>query len=244
MSSIKESVMSISGKHLLLVFAVLGGGVPVARAQFAVIDVASVTQLISQVKTLEQQLATAQADLAQAQAAYRSTIGDRGMEQLLAGTVRNYLPTNWSGLQGAFQSANSSYPALSGDLNTALTTNAVLSTQQLASLSPAANQQTQSGRQSVALLQAISHEALATTSSRFNSLQQLIDAISRAGDQKSVLDLHARIGAETGMLQNEQIKLQLLYQSAQAQQWANEQRTREQVVAGHGQFATRFQPTP
>ena len=236
--------MSISGKHLLLVFAALGGGVPVAQAQFAVIDVASVTQLVSEVRTLQQQLSTAQADLAQAQTAYRSTVGDRGMEQLLAGTVRNYLPPNWSGLQSAFQGANSSYPALSGDFNTALSSNAVLSTQQLAGLSPAANRQVQSGRQSVALLQAVSHQAMATTSNRFTSLQQLIDAIARAGDQKSALDLHARIGAETGMLQNEQTKLQVLFQSAQAEQWANQQRAHEQVVAGHGQFANRFQPTP
>ena len=89
--------MSKLGKNLLLGFAILGGGLPVAQAQFAVIDVASVAQLMSEVKTLEQQLATAQADLAQAQTAYRSTVGDRGMEQLLAGTVRNYLPPNWSG---------------------------------------------------------------------------------------------------------------------------------------------------
>ena len=236
--------MSVLGKNLLLVVAVLGGGVPVAQAQFAVIDAASVAQLMSEVKTLEQQLATAQADLAQAQTAYRSTVGDRGMEQLLSGTVRNYLPPNWNGLQSAFQSTGSSYPALSSDLNTAMSANAVLSTQQLAGLSPAANQQMQASRQSVALLQAVSHQALTTTSNRFASLQQLIDAMARAGDQKSALDLHARIGAETGMLQNEQTKLQVLYQSAQAEQWANEQRTREQVVAGHGQFASRFQPTP
>jgi type IV secretion system protein VirB5 len=240
----QESVMSKLGKRLFLAFVALGSGFPVARAQFAVIDVASVAQLVSEVKTLQQQLTTAQADLAQAQTSYRSTVGDRGMEQLLAGTVRNYLPPNWSGLQSAFQSANSSYPALTGDFNAALSSNAVLSTQQLAGLSPAANQQMQSGRQSVALLQAVSHQALATTSNRFTSLQQLIDAIARAGDQKSALDLHARIGAENGMLQNEQTKLQVLYQSAQAEQWANEQRAREQVIAGHGQFATRFQPTP
>jgi type IV secretion system protein VirB5 len=236
--------MSKLGKNVLLVFAVLGSGVPVAQAQFAVIDVASVAQLMSEVKTLEQQLATAQAHLAQAETAYRSTVGDRGMEQLLSGTVRNYLPPNWNGLQSAFQSTNSSYPALSSDLNTALSANAILSTQQLGALSPAANQQMQSSRQSVALLQAVSHQALSTTSNRFTSLQQLINAIAGAGDQKSALDLHARIGAETGMLQNEQTKLQVLYQSAQAEQWANDQRTREQVVAGHGQFASRFQPTP
>jgi type IV secretion system protein VirB5 len=236
--------MSMSGKRALLVFAVMAAGVPVAHAQFAVIDVASVTQLISQVRTLQQQLATAQADLAQAQAAYQSTTGDRGMERLLSGTVRNYLPSDWAGLQRAFQGAGGGYPALSADFNTALTANAILSTQQLAGVSPAANQQLQSDRQSVALLQAVSHQALATASNRFGSLQQLIDTLARAGDQKSILDLQARIAAEVGMLQNEQTKLQVLYQSAEAERWANEQRNRERVIAGHGQFATRFQPTP
>jgi type IV secretion system protein VirB5 len=236
--------MSLSGKRLCVVFAVLGGGIPVAHAQFAVVDVASVTQLMSEVRTLQQQLSTAQADLAQAQASYRSTIGDRGMEQLLAGTVRNYLPANWSSVQGAFQGTGGSYPALSADLSTAVTANAILAGQRVAVLPPAASRQLQADRQSVALLQALSHQALAATSNRFTSLQQMIDAVGRAGDQKSALDLQARIGAEALMLQNEQTKLQLLYQGALAQQWANEQSAREQVVAGHGQFATRFQPTP
>ena len=237
--------MSISGKRALLVFAaVMSTGMPAAHAQFAVIDVASVTQLVSEVRTLQQQLATAQAGLAQAQAAYQSTTGGRGMEQLLSGTVRNYLPPDWSGLQRAFQGGGSGYTALSADFNTALTANAILSAQQLADVSPAANQQLLADRRSVALLQAVSHQALATASNRFESLQQLIDALARAGDQKSILDLQARIAAEAGMLQNEQTKLQVLYQSAQAERWANEQRNRERIVAGHGQFATRFQPTP
>jgi len=235
--------MSISGRFSLWILFVSAIS-PVAHAQFAVIDVASVTQLVSEVNTLEQQLATARADLAQAQAAYQSTVGDRGMERLLAGTVRNYLPSDWGALQGAFQMGSEGYSGLSADLNTAMTANAVLSTQQLASLSPAANQQTLADRQTVALMQAVSHQALAASSMRFASLQRLIDAIARAGDQKSSLDLQARIGSATGMLQNEQTKLQVLYQSLQAQQWANEQRVRESVVAGHGQFTSRFEPTP
>ena len=236
--------MSLSGKRLFVIFAALGGGVPAAHAQFAVIDVASVTQLISEVKTLQQQLSTAQEGLAQAQASYRSTVGDRGMGQLLAGTPRNYLPTNWSGVQGAFQGAGGGYPALSADLGAALSANAILSAQRVAALPPAASQQLQAERQSVALLQALSHQALAQTSNRFASLQQMIDAVGRASDQKSALDLQARVGAEVLMLQNEQTKLQLLSQGALAQQWANEQSARERAVAGHGEFTSRFHPTP
>lgn len=236
--------MSMRRRPLSVLVAMLVAGVPAAHAQFAVIDVASVTQLLSQVKTLEEQLATARTHLAQAQAQFQSTTGGRGMETLLSGTVRNYLPSDWSGFENALPGARNANSALATDLSTAINANAVLSAPQLARLSPVANQQVQSERQSVALLQVIAHQALFTTSNRFTSLQQLIDAIPRAGDQKAVLDLQARIGAETGLLQNEQTKLQVLYQSVQAQEWANEQRTRERIMAGHGQFSGRFQPTP
>lgn len=233
-----------SGKRVLMAFLVVGCGIPAAQAQFAVIDVASVTQLISQLNTLEQQLATAKADLAQAQSAYQSTVGGRGMEQLLSGTVRNYLPSTWNSLQGVFQSGGGGYPGLSADLSMALQSNAILSQQALTGIAPAVQQQLQSQRQAVALLQAVSHEELTTTSNRFASLQQLINAIGSAPDQKSVLDLQARIGAEGVMLQNEQAKLQVLYQGMLAQQWATEQQARELAVANHGQFASRFRPTP
>lgn len=236
--------MSTTGKMMLLAFLALGAGIPVAQAQFAVIDVASVTQMISQLKTLEQQLATANAGLAQAQAAYQSTVGGRGMEQLLSGTNRNYLPPTWNSLQGSFQSSGGAYSGLSSDLTAAVNANAILSQQRLAGSSSAAQRQVQSDRQTVALLQAVSHEALATASNRFASLQQLINAIGSATDQKSALDLQARIAAESAMLQNEQAKLQVLYQGVLAQQWANEQQGREQAVASYGQFSARFRPIP
>jgi len=112
----------------------------------------------------------------------------------------------------------------------------------MAALSPQAAAQLKAQRQSAALLQALAHEALANSSSRFAAVQQLIDAIGRAGDPKAILDLQARIAAEVGMLENEQTKLQVLYQSTEAQRWANAQRLDELAMAGHGQFDTRFQP--
>ena len=72
------------------------------------------------------------------------------------------------------------------------------------------------------------------TSRRFQSIQQLINAISRASDQKAILDLQARIQAEQGMLQNEATKLGILYQTAQAEEWARKQRVREQAIASIG----------
>lgn len=220
---------------------------PVAHAQFAVIDVAAVNQLVSEVQQLQQQLATARSQLSQAQAEFQAMTGSRGMQSLLSGTVRNYLPPDWATLQGVLQGsgpAAGAYPALLADLTRAINANAVLTAQQLTALPTAAGQAVQAGRQSSALLQSLAHEALANSSQRFTALQQLIDTIGSATDQKSILELEARIAAEGGMLQNERTKLDELYHGAQADQWVNEQRAREQIVAGHGQFAGRFQPHP
>lgn len=215
-----------------------------ARAQFAVVDVASVAQLVQQAQTLAQQLEAARAQLAQAQLQYQSITGNRGMQSLLNGTVRNYLPSQWSQLDGVLQGNSGSYSALSAEFQADLGANSVLSSQQLAALSNDERTQIVSARNAVALLQALSQIELGNASGRFASIQQLIDAIPTAGDQKGILDLQARITAEQGMLQNEQTKLQVLYQAVQSQQWATRERQRELVVAGHGQFATRFEPTP
>ena len=89
-------------------------------------------------------------------------------------------------------------------------------------------------RRSTALLQALTHQSLATTSNRFASLQQLINAIGSANDPKAVLDLQARIGADTGMLTNEGSKLQVLYQAMQAEDRSQRQRRDEQAIADIG----------
>lgn len=220
---------------------------PMAQAQFAVIDVAAVTQLVSQVQQLEQQLATARSQLLQAQAEVQAMTGNRGMQSLLAGTVRNYLPSDWTTVQSVMQGAGGApgaYPALAADLAQAINANAVLSPGQLTALPAAAGQSLQAGRRPSALLQSLTHEALANSSQRFASLQQLIDTIGSASDQKAILELAARTAAEAGMLANEHTKLDELYQSTQADQWVNAQRTRELIVAGHGQFTGRFEPHP
>lgn len=216
---------------------------PAAHAQFAVIDIASVTQLVSQLQTLEQQLATARSELAQAQAQYQAITGDRGMGQLLSGTNRNYLPADWTTLTALPQTAGS-FSALSSQVGTALTAESVLPPSQLAVLAPAAAAQLSAQRQSAAVLQGLTREALANASGRFAALQQLISTIGQATDEKAALDLQARVAAEGTMLQNEHTKLEVLYHGLEADQWASAQRSRELTIAGHGQFAGRFQPSP
>jgi type IV secretion system protein VirB5 len=207
---------------------------PVSQAQWAVVDVGAITQLVQEVGTLQQQLQTAERTLSNAQQQFQAITGNRGMQNLLSGTNRNYLPTNWTQLVAAVGQTGGAYQALSAGVQSLMMANAVLTPQQIAALSPAEQSQLQAARQSAALLQSTSRQALDSTSTRFASLQQLINAIPSAADQKGALDLQARIQAEQAMLQNENTKMAVLYQTLQAQEWARKQSAREQVVAGVG----------
>ena len=205
-----------------------------ARAQWAVIDVSAIGQLVQEVQELRQQVATAQSQLSQAQAQYAAITGTRGMQLLLPGINRNYLPTNWSQLSQVLTGSSGSYAALATEVSALMAANAVLTPAQIATLSPTQQAQLTTARQSPAMLQALARSALANSSDRFTSLQQLIAAIGAATDEKASLDLTARITAEHGMLQNEATKLQGLYQVAQSQEWARAQRSREQAIADQG----------
>jgi type IV secretion system protein VirB5 len=218
---------------------------PVARAQWAVIDVPAIAQLIQEVQTMQQQLATAREQLQSAQQAFQAITGDRGMERLLWDTKRNYLPSSWTQVTSALQGQRTSgYTELSADVQSAIAANVVLSPRRLATLSSADQQGIQVARRWSAMQQALTQAALVNSSNRFASIQSLITAIPTAGDQKAILDLQARIGAELGMLQNEQTKLQVLYQGIQAQESSIRQQARERVIDGHGRFEARFQPAP
>jgi type IV secretion system protein VirB5 len=221
----------------------LVAGVPAARAQWAVIDVGAIAQLIQEVQTLRQQLLTAQAQLNQAEAALATTTGNRGMQLLLSGANRNYLPTSATQLTVASQGGGT-YSSLASGVQASMSSNAVMSSSQLSALPPPAQQQVVADRQAIALRQAVNAQALSNSSARFAAIQSLIAAIPSARDQKGILDLQARIEAELGMLQNEQTKLQVLAESSETMSAVNAQREREQVIVGQGQFATRFQPAP
>jgi len=236
--------MSFLKGRLSILIAALAMAAPAAHAQFAVIDVAAVTQLVTEVQDLEQAVTVARDHLAEAQAQLHSMTGDRGMEGLLAGVNRNYLPADWGQLTAALAGTSSAYAALSAAMRQALAQDAVLTPQQVDTLSPDGQRQLADDRNAAALLQAVSRQALANASNRFAELQQLIGAIGTASDQKSILDLNARIGAEQAMLENERTKLAMLVAAAEAQRWADEDRDRERAIAGQGEFATRFQPTP
>jgi len=230
-------------RHRFWCLAVLGllasSVVPAARAQIAVTDVGAIVQLVAQLKQLQQQLVVARDALRQAEDAYESTTGRRGMERLLEGTVRNYLPEDWQELERAIQGTAAAHSALAQEIRRILEQNAILSEGALAAFAPQDRSEIDAARNSAAMLQAISEQSLSNTSARFSALDELIRAIGRADDPKAIAELQARIGAEQGMLQNEANKLFVLQQSAHAQELARRQRERERAIAGVGRLRDR-----
>ncbi len=206
---------------------VLMGSIAPARAQMAVIDVDAIARLV-------EQLETARSHLEQAQQQYESMTGLRGMEALLSGTVRNYLPADWPALEQLLDGIGGDYSALAGQLTALIDANAVLTPEEIAHISDEERGQLEAARRSAALLQATSRQALDAASDRFEALQELINAIPAAEDQKAVLDLHARIGAEQAMLQNDHTKLMVLYQAVQAEEAARRQQANELAIANIG----------
>ena len=210
---------------------------PAAHAQWAVIDVASIQQLVREVATMRQELTTAQEELSQARSEYAAMTGNRGMDQLLSGQNRNYLPADWAELNAVLQGSGGAYASLASSVQSLIAANAVLTPQQVATLSATEQAQLQADRSSTALLQAMTQQALSATSARFTTLQQLIAEIPRASDEKASLDLEDRISAEQTMLENDQIKMGVLYQLARADEEANDERAREQAIADMGSLS-------
>ncbi|MEO8064756.1 MAG: type IV secretion system protein [Pseudomonadota bacterium] len=226
--------MRVPKQLVLIVLVALLGIVPKAEAQWAVIDVGAIAQLIEQIATLKQQLDTARNQLEQAKRQYEAMTGGRGMENLLRGQQRNYLPPDWQSLEAAINGASGAYSALSGQLQAVMNSNAVLTPDQLARLSNQEREQLLAARSSAAMFQVTSRRALEVNSARFASLQQLIDAIPGATDAKAVMDLQARISAEQLMLQNEQTKLMVLSQAMEAEERSRHQRAGELAIANIG----------
>jgi P-type DNA transfer protein VirB5 len=214
------------------------------RAQgIPVIDIAAVLQLMQQVQYWMRQIQLMKTQLDQLQQTYAAVTGPRGMQNLLANSTRNYLPPDWNEMIGVLNNNSVTYSGLATQARAVMDANAILSRTQLSSLSPEQRQIVEQGRKSVAMMQVMSRAAYQSTSQRFAAIQQLINAIAGAADVKAIQDLQGRIAAEQAMLQNEQTKLQVLSQAAQAEQWAQQQRVREESLTAVGNYRKANHPT-
>ena len=216
------------------------------QALIPVVDLAALQALIQELVAWSEQLRSMESQLTQMKQTYASMTGVRGMDQLLrlSDATRNYLPPDWQVLESSLSGASAAYPQLAAAVHAQSGANAVLTDADVARFSVQLQAFLLTQRQAVAGSQAVSQLAYARSSDRFALLQTLIDRIGVTPDAKAIAELQGRIGAEQAMLANEELKLSALAQSGTAEASARALALREQIVANHGAFATRFQPTP
>jgi type IV secretion system protein VirB5 len=121
-----------------------------AHPMIPVIDVGAIAHLITQLVTLQQQLTTLRETLTQAQQTYQAITGPRGMERLLSGTVRNYLPADWQAMIAVLSDASAEYQELSALIQQIIERNAYLSSDQMDTLPVLVRTQLQEQRRSIA----------------------------------------------------------------------------------------------
>jgi type IV secretion system protein VirB5 len=213
----------------------------------AVFDGAAFQQLLTQVRSWQQQLQAMQLQLTQLRQTNAVLTGSRGMQLLyrLTPAQLNYLPGDAASL-AALTAGNlaSAYPSLAASISSQQNTNAILTGTDLARLPPVVTNVVLPSRSSVAADQALSRAAYEQGGTRFTSVSALIDQIGSAADAKAVADLQARIQGEQTLIANELAKLTALSMVSAADRNAQELKRREVTVASQGTFSTRFQPTP
>ncbi|MGY4831813.1 P-type DNA transfer protein VirB5 (plasmid) [Sphaerotilaceae bacterium SBD11-9] len=217
---------------------VLAAGVMTGQHAFAgipTIDVANLVSSIQQVlawmqqyEQMMQQIQGVQRQVQQAEQMYNNISGIRNMADLVNNpALRQYMPQEWS---QAISLANN--PGSFGNLSSS-----IRSIQQAARLTgldsttldpnSAAGRSFSGSQAQAATNRAMSEAGYKAATDRIANIQTLLDQINAAPDQKDILDLQARIQAESTMVENENAKLAALGQLQQAQRDIAYQQARE-----------------
>jgi type IV secretion system protein VirB5 len=138
---------------------------------------------------------------------YDSISGIRNMGDLVNNpALRKYLPDDYQQiLQGGYSSAQS------------LRDSARVSGFNDANPNSEASKALEKSGMQAAINEATAEDGYKQASKRFDDIQALLEQINQAPDQKTILDLQARIQVEQVMQQNEATKLAMLGQLAAAQ---------------------------
>lgn len=213
-----------SMKKLLATFAAIVGlsmGNS-AHAGIPVIDAANLAQQIQQVASWVQQYRQMVDQFNQMKAQYDSLNGSRGMASLVNNpALRKYLPDDYQTI------LNSGY----GNSTSIRASAKVLGVDEtyIGAATDTAKAFDSNAIQG-ALNRATAEEGYKQASKRFDTIQVLLDKVNAAPDAKDIADLQARIQAEQVMMQNENVKLNMMAQLAQAQRDLAAQRSIEMRI--------------
>ena len=171
------------------------------------------TQMTQQIQQLQQ-------TYQQLQQTYQSISGIRGMAGIANNpALRRYLPNDYQQtLQLGTGMADGQYSGLSGSVTAMKQASTILNIQDtgLDPNSPA-GQAYQNSQNQAALNRVLAEASFNQSGDRITGLQQMLDTVNQAPDDKDIQDLQGRIQAEQILLQNELIRLASLSQLQQSQ---------------------------
>lgn len=196
-----------------------------AHAQIPTTDIAGLIQAIQQVQALKDQLEAMQQQLQNQRQLYNSLNGSRGIGNLLNDPrLRDTLPPNWQKVYASVMTGGYSgltdTAKLIRDTNKIYECPASLSEDQLKRCNREMNKTAQD--------KAFANDAYEASQRRLDNIQALMLQINNATDQKTILDLQARIQSEQAMIQNEQTKLQMFKMMSDAEDKLIAQQKHEQ----------------
>ncbi|MES2353187.1 MAG: P-type DNA transfer protein VirB5 [Pseudomonadota bacterium] len=212
------------------------------HAQIPVTDILLNTQTsMNQAENIAkfiEQITQLKAQLEQAKATYESLNGVRGMGALFnSPDSRKYLPSEWKTAYGDLESGKLS--GITGSIDSIRKTYGLIDSKDLKT--------NDSGRQlfdkeltDAAVAKGFTEEGYKQASKRIDDIQGLLNKVDASSDQKDILDLQARIQAEQAMLQNEQIKLSLVQQLAQAEKALRAVQARDMRIQSAGGAPLKF----
>ncbi len=167
-----------------------------------VLDIANLTNAISQYQQMVQQLTQLQNQLAQAKQQYESMTGGRGMGNLAR--TDSYIPKNWQETLGLMGDGG----ALGGLADQIRQQASQLDKDFFVDVDGVVKQGLEAGMNRAISGQAANAQVYDSSQDRMARLSSLANQIDGASDMKAISDLQARAAIENNMLMNELIKLQ------------------------------------
>lgn len=202
--------------------ALVHAQIPVTDAGAIHAQIANHAETLSKWKLQYEQM-TGQLDQLQKQ--YQSVTGSRGYGSVFNDpAMRDYLPPQWQNIYDQVRAGG--YAGLTGTAKGIYDSNRLFD-----SCAPvvAADQRTACEARAVKGAQdkAMALDAFYAARNRISQIDRLMNQINATSDPKAIAELQARIATEQAMIQNEQIKLQMMTMVAAAEDKVQQQRQRE-----------------
>ncbi|HCG7560662.1 TPA: type IV secretion protein [Vibrio parahaemolyticus] len=204
----KTLLVAVIGLTLGVSQPTIAGGIPVFDGAGLTQSIMQVQHMLTQIQEMRNQLNTARRNL-------NSISGIRNMANVINSTYDTTVDVDPDSI-----------------LNAAGLKNASELTKVTGSVADLLN----SSNLEAATWLAQSQKSLEQAQDRFTDLSGLVAKVNAAPDQKDIMDLQARIGAEEVMLQNEMVKLTMLRSQAEANRAIHDQKVRQGTIDASGEL--------